>query len=108
MLLDPRVVRRALQREVERHFDAQLVRVIAERLEIVHGAEQRVDGVVAAQLGADAERGAWIVRSGDQRVVAALAVGHANREDRRQVDDVEALGLRAVEAGQRSLQRTLQ
>ena len=107
MLFDPRVVRRALQREVERHFDTQLVRVRAERLEIVHGAEQRVDGVVAAQLGADAERGARIVRSGNQRVVAALAAGHANREDRRQVHDVEAFGLRAVEAGQRRLQRAL-
>ena len=107
MLFDPRVVRRALQREVERHFDTQLVRVIAERLEIVHGAEQRVDGVVAAQLGADAERGARIVRSGNQRVVAALAVGHANREDRRQVYDVEAFGFGAFQAGERGDQCAL-
>ncbi len=78
-----------------------------ERLEIVHGAEQRVDGVVAAQLGADAERGARIVGAGDQRVVAALAVRHADREDRRQVHDVEAFGLGAFEAGHRRLQRAL-
>ena len=38
VLLDPRVVGRALQREVERDFQTQLVGLGDERLEIVHVA----------------------------------------------------------------------
>ncbi len=50
----------------------------------------RVDRVVAALGRADRPRRADVVRLGDQRVVAALAVDLADRVDRRQVDDVEA------------------
>ena len=107
VLLDPRVVGRALQREVERDFQTQLVGLGDERLEIVHVAEQRVDGVMPTQLGTDAERRARIVGTGLQRVVASLAVRLADREDRRQVHDVEAFGLGAFQAGHRRLERAL-
>ena len=49
-----------------------------------------MDGVVAAGLVADRPRGAGIAGRGAQRVVRALAVGQADRVDRRQVEDVEA------------------
>ena len=104
MRLDPRMVRRALQSEIKRDFQAQLVGALAECLEIVHGAKLRVNGVVATQFGADAERGARIVRAGYQGIVASLAVGHANWEDRRQIHNVEAFGCGAFQAGDRRLE----
>ena len=107
VLLDPRVVGGALQGEIECDFEAELMGAVAERFEIVHGAEQRVNGVVAAEFGADAERGAGVVRAGDQGIVAAFAIGHADREDRRQVYDVEAFGFGAFQAGERGDQCAL-
>ena len=77
--------------------------------EVLERAEVGVDRVVAAGLVADRPRGAGIVRAGGQRVVVALAVGVADRVDRRQVDDVEAelgeareLVLDAVQAAPRA------
>lgn len=98
MLLHPRVVRRALQGEVERHFEVQFVGAAAERLEVIHRAEQRIDGVVAAKFAADAERRARVVRARVEGTVGALAVRHADREDRGQVHDVEALRLGALQS----------
>ena len=104
MRLNPRVVRRALQSEIKRDFQAQLVGTLAECLEIVHGAKLRVNGVVSTQFGTDAERGARIVRTGYQGIVASLTVGHANREDRRQIHNVEAFGCGTFQAGDRRLE----
>ena len=88
--LHPGVVRRRLQGQVQGHFQAQLAGPRHEGVEVLEGAEVRVDGVVSAFLGADGPRRTGIVRSGDQRVVRALAVLDADRVDRRHVDDVEA------------------
>ena len=107
MLPDPRVIGGALQGEVERDLKTELVCAGAERLEIVHGAQQRVDGVMAAKLGADAERGARIVRACDQRIVASLAIGHTDGENRWQIHDVEPFGGRTFQAGQRGLEIAL-
>ena len=107
MLLDPRMVGGTLQREVERDLQTQLMGVGHERLEVVHRTQQRVHRVMAAELGADAERGARVVRAGHKRIVAALAVGHADREDRRQVDDVEPLFGGTVQTGERGLEIAL-
>ena len=96
--LHPRVVRRGLQRQVQGHFESQLTGPRHEGVEVLEGAQVRVDGVVAALVGADGPRRAGIVRSGDQGVVRALAVLDADRVDRRHVDDVEAHGGDGVEA----------
>ena len=45
--LDPRVIGRALQGEIKRDFQTQFMCTLAQGLEIVHGAEQRIHGVVA-------------------------------------------------------------
>ena len=58
MLLQPRVVGRALDREVERDLDPELLRVGDEGAELLRGAERRVDRVVPALLGADRPRAA--------------------------------------------------
>ena len=64
---------------------------------------------MAAGLVADRPRRAGVVRSGRQRVVAAFAVGVADRMDRGEIDDVEPelgkfgeLALYALEAAPRS------
>jgi hypothetical protein len=84
------MVGRALDREVERYLEAVLARLGHQALELRHGAELGVDGVVAALLAADRPGRAGVAGLGLQRVVAALAVGHADRVDRRQVEHVEA------------------
>ncbi len=94
---DPRVVGRALQREVERDLHAELIRARDERVEVVEVAELRVDRVVPARGRADRPRGADVARLGVHGVVAALAVHGADRVDRREVDDVEAHLRDAVE-----------
>ena len=77
---------------MSRHTSMPCSRAVAhERLEVVHRAELGVDGVVAALGGADRVRHAGVVGAGDERVVAALAVLAADRVDRREVEDVEAV-----------------
>ncbi|CAG7261672.1 hypothetical protein PICSAR26_03906 [Mycobacterium avium subsp. paratuberculosis] len=90
VLARPRMIRRALQRQVERHLHAQFAGPGDERVEILDGAQIRVDGVVAALVAADRPRRAHIRRAGGGRVVAPLAMYLPDGMDRRQVDDVEA------------------
>ncbi len=90
VLLDPRVVGRALERQVERDLQSEAVRVLHEGVEVLHPAELRVDRVVAALGRADRPGGARVVRLGVQGVVRALAERRADRVDRREVEDVEA------------------
>src|SRR5699024_11876598 len=58
-------------------------------VEIVEGAQIRVDGVVTTLGGADAVRGTGVPGFGGKGVVAALAVGAADRVHRGEVDHVE-------------------
>jgi len=84
------MVRRALQGEVQRDFQPDLVRRRDEGAEVLLCTQLRVDRVVATFQRADRPRRTDVALSGDERVVAALAVDPADRVDRRQVDDVEA------------------
>src|SRR5690242_8924222 len=65
-----------------------------------------MDRVVAAGLVADRPGRAGVVGSGGQRVVLALAVGVADRVDRREVDDVEAELLQPWQLGLYALETT--
>ena len=103
MLLHPRVVGRGLQREIESDFQALLPGCTHEGAEILGRAEVRMDGVVSALRCADRVRGARVSRFGREGVVAALAVGRADRMDGDQVDDVEPHG---CDLGQPSCRRT--
>ncbi len=101
-LVDPRVVGRGLQGQVEGDLEAELAGPGDERVEVLEGAEVGMDGVVAAVLAADRPRRAGVVRARGQRVVGALAVDLADRVDRRQVDHVEAHlgdGVQALRGG---------
>ena len=77
MLLQPRVVGRALDREVERDLDPRAPRGGDHRVEVVPRAELRVDRVVAALGRADRPRRTDVARLGACGVVAALAVRDA-------------------------------
>ena len=103
----PRVVRRALDRQVERDFQVQFRRSLHERLEVHCGAELRVDRVVPTVGRADRPRRPDVVRPSHQRVVRALAVDRADRMDRRQVHHVEAHRGDAVQRGRRGRERAV-
>src|SRR5581483_10549664 len=104
VLPQPRVVGRALDREVERDLESELLRTRDEPVEVVDRPELRRDGVVTALLCADRPRAPRIALLRGQRVVAALAAGAPDGVDRRQVDDVEAElrepGKHALHAGE--------
>ena len=91
VLGQPRVVGRALDREVQRDVDAvrrARPRVSARRSSIVPRSGWTASWPPVGV--ADRPGRAGIAGRGGQRVVAALAVGQADRVDRRQVEDVEA------------------
>ena len=90
VLLHPRVVGGALQGDVHRHLEAELLRPGDEGVEVLDRAEIGVDRVVAARGRADRVRGAGVARLRLQGVVAPLAEGGADGVDRGQVGDVEA------------------
>src|SRR5205823_4792899 len=90
VLLDVRVVGRALEGHIHRYLDAQVAGVGDEGVEVFERAEVGVDGRVPAFGAADAPGAAGFVRPGDGRVVLALAEGDADRVDGRQVEHVEA------------------
>ena len=91
VLGQPRMIGRALDREVERDVDAVLGGGGGQRAQVLDSVpELGVDRVVAAAGVADRPRRAGVAGRRGQRVVAALAVGQPDRVDRRQVEDVEA------------------
>src|SRR5437868_6755791 len=90
MLLQPGVIRRALDREVERDLDPRLLRRGDHRVEVVPGAEVGMDRIVPALFGPDRPRRADIGCVRRERVVPSLAVRPTYWVDRRQVHDVEA------------------
>ncbi len=90
VLAHPRVVGRALDREVEGDLEPQVLRALHETAEALERAEVGVHRGVAALRRADRPRAARVAGSGRERVVGALAGGAADRMDGRQVDDVES------------------
>ena len=90
VLAHPRVIRRALDREVERDLHPEALRGLHEATEVLERAELRMHRGVAALGAADGPGAARIAGAGRQRVVRALARGAADRMDGRQVDDIEA------------------
>ena len=90
MLLQPGMVGRALDGEIERDLQAVFARRGDQAAKILERAERRMNRVVPAFGAADGIGAAGIVRAGASGVVAALAVGRADRMDRREIEHVEA------------------
>ncbi len=89
MLLEPGVIRRALNREVERDFHLKPVARRNELTEILQCAQFRMHRIVAALGGADRVRASGIAFSRSRRVVAALAVGAADGVNGCEIDHVK-------------------
>src|SRR5262249_12691983 len=89
MLLQPRMVGRALYGEVERDLDPELARARDQTFEVLERPQLGIDPRVPTLLGADRPRTAGIARPRHERAVAALAVRVPDRVDGRQVEDVE-------------------
>src|SRR5206468_6917566 len=85
VLLDVRVIGRGLEGDVERHLEPMAASRLQEVMEIVEGAELRMNGAVAALGRADRPRAARIAGRRRELVVAALAKGAPDGMDRRQV-----------------------
>ncbi|KAI3480411.1 hypothetical protein L1887_57425 [Cichorium endivia] len=90
MFLQPGVVLRALDGEVEGDLQAMLGGGGHQAAEVLAATQLRVDRVVAAVRAADGVGAAGIVRPGLQGIVAALAELAADGVDRREIEDVEA------------------
>ena len=90
VLLQPRMIGRALHGEVECDLHVVLLARRHQGAEILQRAELRVHGVMAAFGGSDRIGTAGIAFLGLHRIVAALAVGLSDRVDRREIHHVEA------------------
>ena len=84
------MIRRALDREVERDLKSVLVCCRDEPAEIFTRAKLPVDRIMPALVAADRVRAAGVAGGGVKRVIAPLAVLLADRMDRRKIKDVEA------------------
>ena len=89
MLAHVRVIRRRLERDVERDLEPLPPGRLDEAIEVLDRAEPRFDGHVPALVRSDRPRAPRIARAGRQRIVRPLAEAAADRVDRRQVEDVE-------------------
>ena len=90
MLFEPRMILGTLDGEIESDFQTMVGGGSHQAAEIFTGAELRMYRLVTTLLAADRVRAAGIVRAGSQGIVAALAVGAADRVNRREVQHVEA------------------
>src|SRR5690606_26793635 len=90
MLLDPGMVRRALDREVERDLEALRFRRFDQALERGEAAKLGMERVMTALLRPDGVGAAGVVGARDQTIVAAFAVGRADGMDGREVKNIEA------------------
>src|SRR5262249_8097987 len=97
MLVDPWMVRRALEGDVECHAEPALLRLGDEGVEVRELPEVGVHRGVSALGCADGPWTPRIARLGNQRVVAALAVRRADGMDGRQIQHVEAHASDVVE-----------
>ena len=83
------MVRRAVERVVQGHFHAVSGRCPDQVVEVVEGAEVRVQGGVAPLLRPDGPRAPGVARAGGEGIVPSLAESVADRVDGRKVQDVK-------------------
>src|SRR6516165_7167971 len=85
----PGMVGGALDREVERHLNAERRGGADEPAKICERAELRIDCTVATFRRTDCVRAAWITGLGNAAVVLAFAIDAPYRMDGHEVDHVE-------------------
>ncbi len=90
VLLHVRVLRRAMEGDVQRDLEPHPLRRLQQVPEILQRPHLRVDRLVAAFLRPDRPRAARLSGHGGEGVVLPLAEGAGDRVDRREIEDVEA------------------
>src|SRR5205823_2707969 len=89
VLHQPGMVRRALDRDIERDLEMMRLARGNQVAEILKRAEFGMDGVVAASRRSDRVRTAGVARCYCQRVVATLAVGGADWMNGCEIENIE-------------------
>src|SRR3979411_2268080 len=84
------MVERALYGKVECDLQAVFTRSGNQTAKILRRAQRRMNRIVPTLGAADGIGTAGIIGAGLEGVVATLAVGRADRMDRREIEDVEA------------------
>src|SRR6266702_1983311 len=89
MILQPRLVGRALDRKIKRNLHTVSGTGVAQQPEIINCAKCGMDCIVTAFGAANRQWAADVIRPDGQAVVFALAICRADGMDRRQVKDIE-------------------
>ena len=89
VFLHVRVIRRALERDVECDIHPQAPGRLDKLSEVIERPQFRMAGLVATLFRSDCPRAARLSRLRRHRVVFALAEGVADRVDRGKIDNVE-------------------
>ena len=98
-----RMIRGAIQREIQRDLESALLRLADQPLEILQRSQLGRDIAMTTAVRtplmpvADSVRHPRIVRTALERVVRTLALGHPDRMDRREINHVEAHRLGIVQ-----------
>ncbi len=95
-----RMIRGAVDGEVERDFQAAFFGLFQQPDEIVQGAQFWLDLAMPARGSADGPRAAHIVGMGGERVVFALSGSDADGMDGREINHIEAHRLCVIKARQ--------
>src|SRR4051812_18462213 len=94
------MIRRAVQRKIQRDLHAARPYLPHEPFEILHGPEGRLDASMTPFVRSNGPRGTYIAQNRGERVVLTLSVCYTDGMNRRKIDDIEAHGLRVIEARQ--------
>src|ERR1700722_3290188 len=92
MLFDIRVVRRALERNIESPLKSVFPRARDEALEILQCSQLAVNGSMTAFVGADGPGTAHIIVLRRYRIIFSLSERLPDRMDRREINDIETHG----------------
>src|SRR5688572_9442948 len=84
-----RMVRRALEGDIERYLEVELRGALHQRAEIVQRSQLGMDRFMAALFGTNRPRASDIVRVRCEGAILALPISAPDRMDRPQVKNVE-------------------
>ena len=100
MFADVGMVRRTVDREVERNLHSAAADFVFEPGKIFKGAERRLDRLVSAKFASDRVGHAGLVRFARHGIVAAFSIRVSDGMDRREINHVEPHRFRRFDARQ--------
>ena len=99
MIFDVRVIRRAVDREIQRDFKTALLRLTHQPNKILNSAQRRLNRLVPTSLATDGPRRPHVILIGYQGIVLALAIRETNGVNGREINHIEAHVLRVIKTG---------